>query len=121
MYFNNGRWYLPKLYFFVLIWSSEEILKNTQDVNGVQIKMSTLSSLTPLTECRFITKFCVSIKNLLFLHNTSERRLKTIKRTTKKHSRLKNTTQQLKKELRQSSMKCNRLNRKLYKNSSRFG
>jgi hypothetical protein len=49
---------------FRLIWSIIEILKNTQDVNRVSIKMPTFSDLIPLTECRFITKNYVTIKKL---------------------------------------------------------
>jgi hypothetical protein len=49
---------------FGLIWSSAEILKNTQDVNGVRLKMPTSLSLTLLTGCPFITKNCVTTKNV---------------------------------------------------------
>jgi hypothetical protein len=49
---------------FGLIWLSVEILKNTQDANEVRLKMPTFSDLTPLMGCHFITKKCVTIKNL---------------------------------------------------------
>jgi hypothetical protein len=49
---------------FGLIWSNAEILKNTQDVNGVRLKMLTSPDLTPLTRCRFITKNYVTTKKL---------------------------------------------------------
>jgi hypothetical protein len=41
---------------FGLVWSSEEILKNTQYINGIRIKMPTSPGLTPLTGYYFITK-----------------------------------------------------------------
>jgi hypothetical protein len=44
-----------KMTLFLLIWSSAEILKKTQDVNGVQLKILTSPGLTPLTGCQFIT------------------------------------------------------------------
>jgi hypothetical protein len=37
-------------------------MKNTENVNGVQVKMSTSQGLTPLTGCRFITKNLVTNK-----------------------------------------------------------
>jgi hypothetical protein len=43
-------------YIFGLIWLSAKILKNTQNINGVRLKMPTSPGLTPLTRCRFITK-----------------------------------------------------------------
>jgi hypothetical protein len=49
---------------FGLIWSNAEILKNTQDVNGVRLKMPTSLGLTPLMGCRFITKNCVTTKKI---------------------------------------------------------
>jgi hypothetical protein len=49
---------------FELIWSSAEILKNTQDVNRVRLKMATSPGLTQLTGCRFITKKYVTTKKL---------------------------------------------------------
>jgi hypothetical protein len=49
---------------FGLIWSSAEILKNTQDINEFRFKMPTSPGLTSLTGCHFITKKCVTTKKL---------------------------------------------------------
>jgi hypothetical protein len=49
---------------FDLVWSNTEIIKNTKNINGVQIKMAMSPGLTPLTGCRIIIKNSVTNKNL---------------------------------------------------------
>jgi hypothetical protein len=46
------------------IWSNLVKVKNTENVNGVRLKMPTFSDLTPLTGCRFITKNSITNNKL---------------------------------------------------------
>jgi hypothetical protein len=70
-----------------------EIIKNIENINGVRLKMPTSLGLTPLMECHFITsKFSYKHETLA----SSQYKCKKTKnckkkRTTKKHSRLKET------------------------------
>jgi hypothetical protein len=49
---------------FELVWSSTEIIKNTKNINGVRLKMSTSPGLTPLMGCHFMTKNSITNKKL---------------------------------------------------------
>jgi hypothetical protein len=41
---------------FGLVWLSAEILKNTQNINGVRLKISTFPDLTPLRDTALLLK-----------------------------------------------------------------
>jgi hypothetical protein len=47
-------------------WQGRKIIRNTENINGVRLKMHTSPGLTPLTGCRFITYNSITIKSFSF-------------------------------------------------------